>query len=167
MSLRWCRRFELVAQKDPNFSCCTRLPRRQRDHAAGWIAFGVTVLSFAATIQALPIRSDRRNDSIAPDDQEAIEKAARVRKLAGDAQEDQIFIATWLCWPNSERLYTALSLALLLAGQLLDQKPAVKSRSILTLRPPELSGRDAEHLTEVTRQVALVGKPYGIRNLRQ
>jgi hypothetical protein len=46
-------------------------------------------------------------------------------------------------------------------------RPAVKSRPILTLRPPELSGRDAEHLTEVTRQVALVGKPYGIRNLRQ
>jgi hypothetical protein len=57
--------------------------------------------------------------------------------------------------------------ALLLAGQLLDQKPAVKSRSILTLRPPELSGSDAEHLTEVTRQVALVGKPHGIRNLGQ
>jgi hypothetical protein len=46
-------------------------------------------------------------------------------------------------------------------------RPAVKSRSTLTLRPPELSGRDAEHLTEVTRQVALVGKPHGIRNLRQ
>jgi hypothetical protein len=45
--------------------------------------------------------------------------------------------------------------------------PAVKSRSILTLRPPELSGRDPEHLTEVTRQMALVGKPRGIRNLRQ
>jgi hypothetical protein len=105
--------------------------------------------------------------SIAPDDQEAIEKAARVRKLAGDAQEDQIFIATWLCWPNSERLYTALSLALLLAGQLLDQKPAVKSRAVLTLRPPELSGRDVEHLTEVTRQVALIGESYSIRNLRQ
>jgi hypothetical protein len=44
---------------------------------------------------------------------------------------------------------------------------AVKSRPILTLRPPELSGRDAEHLTEVTRQVALVGKPHGKRNLRQ
>jgi hypothetical protein len=38
---------------------------------------------------------------------------------------------------------------------------------ILTLRPPELSGRDAEHLTEMTRQVALVGKPHGIRNLGQ
>ena len=37
--------------------------------------------------------------------------------------------------------------------------PAVKPRPILTLRPPELSGRNAEHLTEVTRQVALVGKP--------
>src|SRR4051812_16453245 len=81
-----------------------------------------------------------------PDDQEAIEKAARVRKPAGDAQEDQIFISTWLCWPNSERSYTALSLAFLSGGKLLDQKPAVKSRSILTLRPPELSGRDAEHL---------------------
>jgi hypothetical protein len=46
-------------------------------------------------------------------------------------------------------------------------RPAVKSRPILTLRPPKLSGRDAEHLTEVTRQVALVGKPHGIRNLRQ
>src|SRR6266487_5326639 len=46
-------------------------------------------------------------------------------------------------------------------------RPAVKPRSILTLRPPELSGRDAEHLTEVTRQVALVGKPHGKRNLRQ
>ena len=92
---------------------------------------------------------------------------ARVRKLAGDAQEDQIFIATWLCWPNSERVYTALSLALLLAGQLLDQKPAVKSRPVLTLRPPELSGRDVEHLTEVTRQVALIGESYSIRNLRQ
>jgi hypothetical protein len=45
-------------------------------------------------------------------------------------------------------------------------RPAVKSRPILTLRPPELSGRDAEHLTEVTRQVALVGKPHGKRNLR-
>jgi hypothetical protein len=43
----------------------------------------------------------------------------------------------------------------------------VKSRSFLTLCPPELSGRDAEHLTEVTRQVTLVGKPHGIRNLRQ
>jgi hypothetical protein len=46
-------------------------------------------------------------------------------------------------------------------------RPAVKFPSILTLRPPELSGRDAEHLTEVTRQMALVGKPHGIRNLRQ
>jgi hypothetical protein len=45
-------------------------------------------------------------------------------------------------------------------------RPAVKSRSFLTLRPPELSGRDAEHLTEVTRQVALVGKPHGKRNLK-
>jgi hypothetical protein len=44
--------------------------------------------------------------------------------------------------------------------------PAVKPRPILTLRPPELSGRNAEHLTEVTRQVALVGKPHGKRNLR-
>ena len=64
--------------------------------------------------------------------------------------------------PQNARTQLSRS-ALLLAGQLLDQKPAVKSRSILTLRPPELSGRDAEHLTEVTRQVALVGKPHGIR----
>jgi hypothetical protein len=68
--------------------------------------------------------------------------------------------------PQNARTQLSRS-ALLLAGQLLDQKPAVKSRSILTLRPPELSGRDVERLTEVTRQVALVGKPHGIRNLGQ
>ena len=39
-------------------------------------------------------------------------------------------------------------------------------RTGLALRPPELSGRDAEHLTEMTRQMALVGKPRGKRNLR-
>ena len=44
---------------------------------------------------------------------------------------------------------------------------AVALATRLTFRPPELSGRDAEHLTEVTRQVALAGKPHGIRNLRQ
>jgi hypothetical protein len=41
------------------------------------------------------------------------------------------------------------------------------ARPMLAPPPPELSGRDAEHLTEMTRQVALVGKPHGIRNLRQ
>jgi hypothetical protein len=40
-------------------------------------------------------------------------------------------------------------------------------KMLLALRPAKLSRCDAEHLTEVTRQVALVGKPYGIRNLRQ
>src|SRR5258708_24042619 len=42
--------------------------------------------------------------------------------------------------PQNARTQLSRS-ALLLAGQLLDQKPAVKSRSILTLRPAELSGR--------------------------
>ena len=41
------------------------------------------------------------------------------------------------------------------------------SRHSLALCPPELSGRDVEHLTEMTRQVALVGEPHGRRNLRQ
>jgi hypothetical protein len=41
------------------------------------------------------------------------------------------------------------------------------SRNTLALRPPELPWRDSEHLTEMTRQVALVGKPHGTRNLRQ
>jgi hypothetical protein len=45
-------------------------------------------------------------------------------------------------------------------------QPEAKFRSILALRPPELSGRNAEHLSEMTRQVALVGKPHGKRNLR-
>jgi hypothetical protein len=36
---------------------------------------------------------------------------------------------------------------------------------LLTLRPAKLSGRDAEHLTEMTRQMALIGKAHGISNL--
>jgi hypothetical protein len=36
---------------------------------------------------------------------------------------------------------------------------------LLTLRPAKLSGRDAEHLTEMTRQMALIGKAHGVSNL--
>src|SRR6266404_3155354 len=37
----------------------------------------------------------------------------------------------------------------------------------LGLRPPELSRCDAEHLTEMTRKMAWVGKAHGVCNLRQ
>jgi Amidase len=46
------------------------------------------------------------------------------------------------------------------------EQPALVGAPGLALRPPELSRRDAEHLTEMTRQVTLVGKPHGKRNLR-
>lgn len=34
----------------------------------------------------------------------------KVEKPARDVQKDRIFIATWPCWPASERSYAALSL---------------------------------------------------------
>src|SRR5260370_4592995 len=37
----------------------------------------------------------------------------------------------------------------------------------LTLRPSKLPGRSPEHVPEMTRQMALVGKARGIRNFRQ
>ena len=38
---------------------------------------------------------------------------------------------------------------------------------LLGLRPPKLSRCDAQHLTEMTRKMALVGKAYGVCDLRQ
>jgi hypothetical protein len=39
--------------------------------------------------------------------------------------------------------------------------------ALLRLRPSKLSRCDAENLTEMTREMALVGKAYGVCNLRQ
>jgi len=41
-----------------------------------------------------------------------------------------------------------------------------KVRFLLTLRPSKHPGRSTEHLAEMARQMALVGKACGIRNLR-
>jgi hypothetical protein len=39
--------------------------------------------------------------------------------------------------------------------------------ALLRLRPSKLSRCDAEDLTEMTREMALVGKAYGVCNLRK
>jgi hypothetical protein len=43
----------------------------------------------------------------------------------------------------------------------------VRTALMLTLRPPKLSRSCAQHLTEMTSQVALVGEACGERNFRQ
>src|ERR1700676_4470074 len=40
-------------------------------------------------------------------------------------------------------------------------------RQTLALRPPKLSGRDAEHPTKMPRQMALIGKAHRVGDLRQ
>jgi hypothetical protein len=82
-------------------------------------------------------------------------------------QEDRIFIATGFAGLPPERSYAALSLRASSGGTASRPETGGEVSIILTLRRPELSGRDAEHLTEMTRQVALVGESYSIRNLGQ
>src|SRR5262245_57288 len=51
--------------------------------------------------------------------------------------------------------------------RILNESKFTKSSLRLVLQPPNPPGRDAERLTEMMRQMALVGEPHRICNLRQ